>query len=68
MRDAARAIPEPSTLFPESGHARNLAVSRDAAGLPVTFDPACNTSECDVTLTCTQFNCAPTHPDFCISL
>lgn len=47
---------------------RNLAVSRDAAGLPVTFDPACNTSECDVTLTCTQFNCAPTHPDFCISL
>jgi hypothetical protein len=47
---------------------RNLAVSRDAAGLPVTLDPACNTSECDITLTCTQFNCAPTHPDFCISL
>jgi hypothetical protein len=47
---------------------RSLAVNRAVAGQGATFDPACNTSECDITLTCTHFNCAPTHPDFCISL
>ncbi len=34
---------------------RNLAVSRNAAGLPVTIDRACNTYECDITLACTHF-------------
>jgi hypothetical protein len=45
---------------------RSLTVSRAAAGQGPTFDPACNTSECDITLGCTQFGCAPTHPAVCI--
>lgn len=47
---------------------RQLAVSRDAAVLAATVDRACNTSECDITLTCTQFNCPFTSPQGCLSL
>lgn len=30
--------------------------------------PQPQTYDCDITLGCTQFGCAPTHPDVCISL
>lgn len=30
--------------------------------------PAPETRDCDITLGCTQFGCAPTHPDVCIIL
>ncbi len=45
---------------------RDLAVSRNAAGQPVTFEKDCNTSECEITLMCSHFGCAPTHPDVCL--
>ncbi len=30
--------------------------------------PQPQTYDCDVTLTCTDFNCAPTNPQVCLSL
>jgi hypothetical protein len=49
---------------------RSLTPGPRASGLVeserCTF-PQPQTYDCDITLTCTQFNCAPTHPDFCIS-